>query len=134
VKAYSSRRKVITINKYMTLGILKDNIHDITKDLQNILNVHFEEHESSYWGEYTVAILSERESIKLTYNYVDDDWQEEFKQYPLLLKLNRVKEPEKMMNLLCSKLSYITPLYLEEIEARVGRRKYYNDDRQDELY
>ncbi|MFP3885084.1 hypothetical protein U8V97_06405 [Priestia filamentosa] len=125
---------MITINKYMTLGICKDNIHNITKDLQSILNVHFEEHESSYWGEYNVAILSEKENIRITYNYVDEDWQEEdFKQYPLLLKLNRVKEPEKIMNLLCSKLSYVTPLYLEEIEARVGRRKYYDSDKQDEL-
>ncbi|RAS80059.1 hypothetical protein A4U60_15395 [Priestia endophytica] len=119
----------------MTLGILKDNIHNITKDLQKILNVRFEEHESSYWGEYNVAILSEKANIRITYNYVDEDWQEEdFKQYPLLFKLNRVNEPEKIMNLICSKLSYVTPLYLEEIEARIGRRKYYSDDRQNELY
>ncbi|WP_213643453.1 hypothetical protein [Paenibacillus lautus] len=97
----------------------------VTKDLQNLLNICFEEHESSYWGEYNVAQLSETESIKLVYNYIDDDWQEEeFKEYPLLLELNRINEPEKMLYFLCENLSYIFLLYMDEIDAKVSSRRY----------
>lgn len=104
---------------------MNDDIDIVTKDLQNILNLHFEKQESSYWGEYTAAQLSEKESIRLIYNYVDNDWQEEeFKEYPLLLELNRLKELEEIMFLLCDKLSYIIPLYLDEIEAKVSSKRY----------
>lgn len=114
------------INKYLKLGIMKNDIKNVTKDLENILNVKFEEHESSYWGEYNVANISEKEKVKITYNYVDEDWQEEeFKEYPLLLELNRMRDPEKMMGKLCESLDYITPLYLKVVEARVYTKKYY---------
>src|SRR5690606_5009936 len=88
-------------------------------------NICFEERESSYWGEYNVAQLSESESIRLVYNYIDDDWQEEeFKEYPLLLELNRINELEKMLYLLCENLSYISLLYMDEIDAKVSSRRY----------
>ncbi|MFW5436753.1 hypothetical protein [Paenibacillus apiarius] len=112
-------------NRYLKFGISIDDMELVTKDLQNLLNICFEEHESSYWGEYNVAQLSETESIKLVYNYIDDDWQEEeFKEYPLLLELNRITEPEKMLYLLCENLSYIFLLYMDEIDAKVSSRRY----------
>jgi|GEM_PF-1236196 len=112
-------------NRYLKFGISIDDMELVTKDLQKLLNICFEEHESSYWGEYNVAQLSESESIRLVYNYIDDDWQEEeFKEYPLLLELNRVNEPEKMLNLLCENLSYIFLLYMDEIDAKVSSRRY----------
>ncbi|MGG3283325.1 hypothetical protein [Paenibacillus solani] len=113
------------MNKYLKFGISIDDMKYVTKDLQNLLNIRFEEHESSYWGEYNVAQLSETESIRLIYNYIDDDWQEEdFKEYPLLLELNRINEPEKMLDLLCENLSYIYLLYMDEIDAKVSSRRY----------
>lgn len=112
-------------NRYLKFGISIDDMELVTKDLQNLLNICFEEHESSYWGEYNVAQLSETESIKLVYNYIDDDWQEEgFKEYPLLLELNRINEPEKMLYFLCENLSYIFLLYMDEIDAKVSSRRY----------
>ncbi|TKI54118.1 hypothetical protein E8L90_00860 [Brevibacillus antibioticus] len=106
----------------------------VSKDLQNLLNICFEEHESSYWGEYNVAHLSETESIRLVYNYIDDDWQEEeFKEFPLLLELNRILEPEKMMYFLCKNLSYISLLYMDEIDAKVSSRRYVIENGQFKL-
>jgi hypothetical protein len=101
----------------------------VSKDLQNILNICFEEHESSYWGEYNVAQLSETESIRLVYNYIDDDWQEEdFKEYPLLLEFNRINEHEKILDILYENLSYISLLYMDEIESKVSSRRYVLED------
>lgn len=112
-------------NRYLKFGISIDDMELVSKDLQNLLNICFEEHESSYWGEYNVAQLSETESIRLVYNYIDDDWQEEdFKEYPLLLELNRTSEPEKMISFLCENLSYIFLLYMDEIDAKVSSRRY----------
>ncbi|MCM3784953.1 hypothetical protein M3231_18445 [Neobacillus mesonae] len=113
------------INKYMKIGILNSDMDEVTKDLQDILNLHFEEHESSYWGDYHVANISEKEKIRLVYNYVDEDWQEEdYKEFLLLLELNRLEEPEKIMKLLCERLTYLKPLYMQEVEARVSTKKY----------
>ncbi|NMM51579.1 hypothetical protein [Paenibacillus aquistagni] len=113
------------MNRYLKFGVSNDDMELVTKDLQKLLNICFEEHESSYWGEYNVAQLSETENIRLIYNYIDDDWQEEdFKEYPLLLELNRINEPEKMSHLLCEHLSYICLLYMDEIDAKVSSRRY----------
>ncbi|MFX3633291.1 MAG: hypothetical protein ACE3L7_30520 [Candidatus Pristimantibacillus sp.] len=113
------------MNRYLKFGISIDDMKLVTNDLQNLLNICLEEHESSYWGEYNVAQLSETESIRLVYNYIDDDWQEEeFKEYPLLLELNRINEPEKMVYFLCEHLSYIFLLYMDEIDAKVSSRRY----------
>lgn len=113
------------MNRYLKFGISINDTKLVTKDLQNLLHICFEEHESSYWGEYHVAQLSETESIRLIDNFIDDDWQEEeFKEYPLLLELNRVNEPEKLLHLLCENLPYISLLYLDEIDAKVSSRRY----------
>lgn len=114
------------INKYMKLGIIKNDMEIVTRDLENVLNVKFKVCESSYWGEYKIVNLSETERIKLVYNYIDDDWQEEeFKEYPLLLELNRLNDPEKVMKMLCDSHDYIKPLYLEEVEAKICTKKFY---------
>lgn len=106
-------------NKYLKFGIQNEDMQLVTEDLQKLLNISFEEHESSYWGEYNIAKLSKFESIRLIYNNdMDDDWQEEdFKQYPLLLEFNGINEPEKMLSLLCENLSYICLLYMDEIDG-----------------
>lgn len=105
---------------------MKNDMENVTTDLENILNVKVEEHESSYWGEYKILNLTETGRIKITYNYIDDDWQEkEFKEYPLLLELNRLNDPEKIMKILCENFDYIKPLYLEEVETKVCTKKFY---------
>ncbi|BFH13033.1 hypothetical protein WJ0W_002614 [Paenibacillus melissococcoides] len=112
-------------NRYLKFGISIDDMELVSRDLQNLLNIRFEEHESSYWGEYCLAQLSETESIRLIYYYIDDDWQEEeFKEYPLLLEFNRINEPEQILFFLCDNLSYIFPLYMDEIEAKVSSKRY----------
>ncbi|MGG0824583.1 hypothetical protein ABE099_17110 [Paenibacillus turicensis] len=113
-------------NKYLKFGIQNEDMQLVTEELQKILNISFEEHESSYWGEYNIAKLSKSESIRLIYNnYMDDDWQEEdFKQYPLLLEFNGINEPEKMLYLLCENLPYISLLYMDEFDGDDSFKRY----------
>lgn len=117
------------MNKNVKLGIPFDDIDAVTKDIEKMLHIQFTEHESSYWGIYNLAKLSETENIRILYNFVDDDWQEEdHKDLSILIELNRLNEPEKIVKLLSENLPYIVPLYLEEVESRKFIRRYKYED------
>lgn len=105
------------MSKFIKLGVLCDDISSVTEEIQKLLQISFSEHESSYWGIYNLAKISESENIRILYNFVDDDWQEEdYKDCSLLIELNQLNEPEKLMKILCENLSYIVPLYMREVE------------------
>lgn len=111
------------MNKYILLGATRDDLDAVTKDVQNLLDIPFTEHESSYWGMYNLARLSDSERIKIGYNFVDGDWQqEEFQHCPLLIELNALEEPEKTMRFLCDHLTYLVPIHMKEIEGRRSRK------------
>lgn len=113
------------IKKYIKIGITLDDIDKVTNDLEKLLEINFTKHESSYWGIYNLAKLSEFENIKLGYNYVDDDWREEdHKDCLLILELNNLQFPEKMMELICENLSYSVPLYIKVIDPDLSTKKY----------
>lgn len=44
--------------------------------------------------------------------------------YPLLLELNGINEPEKMLSLLCENLPYICLLYMDEIDGDDTLKRY----------
>ncbi|CAH1199317.1 hypothetical protein PAECIP111893_01310 [Paenibacillus plantiphilus] len=120
--------------KYIKLGATIDDIDKVTNDLRNLLQINFSEHESSYWGIYNLAKLSDSEEIKLGFNYVDDDWREEdHTDCPLILELNCLQQAEETMNLLCDKLSYLVPLYMKEIDSEISSKKYIFEKSQPKL-
>lgn len=113
------------IKNFIVLGVKTNNIDEVTNDLEELLQIKFTKHESSYWGIYNLAMISKSADIKLGYNYVDEDWrEEENKDCPLLLELNNLQQSEETMNVICRKLPYIIPLTITVIEPNISSRKY----------
>ncbi|PAD66435.1 hypothetical protein CHH83_24045 [Bacillus sp. 7586-K] len=113
------------MKKYVKIGIKIDDLDRVTNDLEELLGVNFTKHESSYWGLYNLVHLSESENIKIGYNFVDDDWREEdYKDCPLILELNNLKQPEEMVDIVCNNLSYVIPLYMRVINPGVSFKDY----------
>lgn len=113
------------IKNFIVLGVKTNNIDEVTNDLEELLQIKFTKHESSYWGIYNLAMISKSADIKLGYNYVDEDWrEEEHKDCPLLLELNNLQQSEETMNVICRKLPYIIPLTITVIEPNISSRKY----------
>lgn len=99
------------MNIYFIYGAETRNIDLVKNDLERILNVKFELHKSTYWGEYYLAKVSEDQSIRITYNYVDEDWQEnEFKNLPVLIELNQLTSLSEVVNKIDQELQYARPL------------------------
>lgn len=113
------------IKNFIVLGVKTNNIDEVTNDLEELLQIKFTKHESSYWGIYNLAKISKSSDIKLGYNYVDEDWrEEEHKDCPLLVELNNLQQSEETMNVICRKLPYIIPLTITVIEPDISSRKY----------
>ncbi|MDQ0227321.1 hypothetical protein [Metabacillus niabensis] len=113
------------IKNFIVLGVKTNNIDEVTNDLEELLQIKFTIHESSYWGIYNLAKISKSSDIKLGYNYVDEDWrEEEHKDCPLLVELNNLQQSEETMNVICRKLPYIIPLTITVIEPNISSRKY----------
>jgi len=113
------------IKNFIVLGVKTNNIDEVTNDLEELLQIKFTKHESSYWGIYNLAKISKSADIKLGYNYVDEDWrEEEHKDCPLLLELNNLQQSEETMNVICRKLPYVIPLTITVIEPDISLRKY----------
>ncbi|MFS0881805.1 hypothetical protein [Metabacillus niabensis] len=113
------------IKNFIVLGVKTNNIDEVTNDLEELLQIKFTKHESSYWGIYNLAMISNSADIKLGYNYVDEDWrEEEHKDCPLLLELNNLQQSEETMNVICRKLPYVIPLTITVIEPNISSRKY----------
>lgn len=113
------------MGKYIKLGVPFDDIDLVTEDIQKLLQLTFTYHESGYWGIYNSAQISESESIRILYNFVDDDWQEEdHKDCLILIELNQLTELEKMMKFLCENLSYLVPIHFSEVEYGKFSRTY----------
>ncbi|MBA4536576.1 hypothetical protein H1Z61_05280 [Bacillus aquiflavi] len=104
-------------NKYIKLGVTIDDLDAVTNDLENLLHIQFAKHDSSYWGIYNKVMLSDSEEMRLGFNFVDEDWrEEEHKDCPLILELNRLKQPEKMVKFLCEHLPYLIPLKMKDFK------------------
>lgn len=109
---------------YEKFGIETESLDVVKNDLEEILKIKFDEHESSYWDVYYLAKLGEETNLKIVKNFVDDDWQEEdHKDCPLLLEINKSKE-EIFDLLLGSSLPYLKHLYRSEIEPKKTSKKY----------
>ncbi|MBA2285160.1 MAG: hypothetical protein H0W02_06745 [Ktedonobacteraceae bacterium] len=87
-------------------GILDTDIDAVAATLASALEVAFNPHDSSYWGEYYLAHTEdykEKLSLKENFNKMEEDWNEpEFKDYPLILEANlplitRAREIEEYM-------------------------------------
>lgn len=106
------------INVYVTYAVASSDLYVVRDDLERVLQVHFDLHDSSYWGEYFLAKLPDSQKIKIGFNYVDEDWrEEEYKEYPILLELNRLKNLEEVMDKINSHFDYLIPIRKEEIES-----------------
>jgi hypothetical protein len=89
-------------------GITDTDLDTAAQILPNAIEMPFEPHDSSYWGEYycTQSENYEEEFIlKDNYNQMEEDWNElDFQQYPLLLEVvirgntvDRAKELEERL-------------------------------------
>ncbi|MGC4378112.1 hypothetical protein WD019_14480 [Fictibacillus sp. Mic-4] len=117
------------VYKYLKLGITNNDRESVVKDVERILQISFERRESSYWGEYYIAKIDHSQGIQLTYNFIDEGWQEEeYQDCPLLLSIDELAEPEREMWMICNELRYIKPLYMTEVEPNVFFKKYLFQD------
>jgi hypothetical protein len=89
-------------------GITDTDIDTAAQILPNAIGMHFEPHDSSYWGEYYRARRGNYEEefiLKENYNLIEEDWNKpDFQQYPLLLDVvirgntvDRAKELEQLL-------------------------------------
>ncbi|MGA8942681.1 MAG: hypothetical protein WB502_08175 [Thermoactinomyces sp.] len=114
---------------YIVYGVACDELSTVKSDLEKVLNVEFELHESSYWGEYYIRRLPDFGEIRVGYNYVDEDWRERnFREYPVLIELNELENLQEVMKAIKEKLPYAKLIRKKELvpkgKSRIKRKEY----------
>lgn len=110
---------------YVTYGTVKNDLSAVKNDLEKALNIQFKLHESSYWDEYYLFRTNDKQKIRINYNFVDGDWlEDEFKQYPVLIKLMRLKNLDEVMEVIKKELPYAKPIRKTEIIPGIKSKEY----------
>lgn len=113
------------MNIYITYGVVNNDLEAIKKSLEKVLNIEFELHESSYWGEYYIWRSPDFEEIRISYNFVDEDWLERnFREYPVLIHLSELKKLDEIMHTIKKELSHFKLIRKTEIIPGVKSKEY----------
>lgn len=105
-------------------GIVINDAFTTVQLLTSALGVQFSLHESSFWGEYFRADIDGGGNFRIISNFHDGDWhEEEYQKYPLLLEVNEVLYPDKIMQILI-KMEAVNFLYRSEVEEKKWIRRY----------
>jgi len=115
--------------------IKERDMKKIQSTLEQLLDIQFENRESSYWGEYCICKkLNTMKSIQIQYNYVDEDWQfEEFKDCPIVVNLNDILEGDDSFRKILDNVNSIERVFINEVKYNAYHRKYIYQDGRKEL-
>ncbi|MBB5020696.1 hypothetical protein HNQ59_004021 [Chitinivorax tropicus] len=109
---------------YDYYGIRENDTTVAVRQLALALGIEFSLHESSFWGEYFRADIGGGGCIRIISNFYDGDWhKEEYRQYPLLLEINEIADPDTVMQLIL-RIEGIDFLYRSEVEEKRWIRRY----------
>jgi len=107
------------LNKSITIGIANSNMDKVKDELESLLNIKLEEHESSYLGRYFTSKPLGVEEFELSNNFVDEDWSEaNFKDYILLLRFNIAQQPEKITAMVLNNIN--NSVFIKALETKTG--------------
>jgi hypothetical protein len=105
-------------------GVSANDVTTLVARIASFLNISFQAHESTFWGEYFSAHLDGGGSVRVLPNFHDGDWRdEEFKQYNTLVEVNEAPCPDDIKGTL-EKIGGIAFLYRSEVEERKSIRRY----------
>lgn len=85
-----------------TYGFGKDDLELVRAEVQRMLGVCFEEHESSYLGQYYLAKTEQGETLQLMANFnpVEQELNEpEFPDMPVLVHITDIRDEERSMQI-----------------------------------
>lgn len=112
-------------NRYVKIGIKCEDLQKTRIILEDILGIQFIEHESSYTGIYYLCKLSDSQNIQLVNNFQDGDWTEEkYNNCPLIVELNYLKEPEKVVSKILNNVEEAIFIKAHEIETGVSLKVF----------
>jgi len=112
-------------NRYVTLGISNSDIKSVKAKLEDILEITFEERESSYKGKYFHCKLTDSQKIELGSNFEDGDWKEDkYKDYQLLLELSCLKNTAEVTSKILQNIDRSIFIKALEIQAGVSLKIY----------
>lgn len=85
-----------------TYGFDKGDLELVRAEVQRMLGVCFEEHESSYLGEYYLAKTEQSETVQLMANFnpAEQELNEpEFPNMPVLAHITDIRDDERSMQI-----------------------------------
>jgi hypothetical protein len=107
------------LNKSITIGIANPDMKKVKDELESLLNIKLEEHESSYLGRYFTSKMLGAEEFELSNNFIDEDWSEaNFKDYILLLRFNASQQPEKITDTILNNVN--NSVFIKALETKTG--------------
>lgn len=113
---------------FQKLLLLESDILHVKDILEKLLNVRFNEHESSYLGIYYISDdIAEIGDIEIKNNYIDEGWQEdEFKDCPIIIHINEVQDNDKILDSIIEKLEKsIKAVFISDVQNKYFKKYLY---------